>query len=69
MAMNVKRVQMMRVDGSRVIGNFYLLPHAEANALIATGAARAVDNDGKPIQTKPVGPAEVKPVAPPQIKK
>lgn len=67
--LHVKRVLMLRADGARNIGNSYLLPHAEANALVAKGAAKFVDSAGKPIEVKPTGPSETKPAAPSQIKK
>jgi hypothetical protein len=68
MTMNVKRVLMLRTDAARQQGNFYLLPHADADALIARGAAKHVDNTGKPFLVNP-GPSETKPAAPSQVKK
>lgn len=68
--MDRKQVVMLRADGSRNIGQSYLLPHAEADALIAKGAAKLPEDKTKPgpQQVKPMGPTETKPAAPSQVK-
>lgn len=76
MGMDRKRVVMLRADGSRVIGQSYLLPLAEADGLIAKGAAKLPDEKKPeqvqhvvgPQQAKPAGPSETKPMAPVAVK-
>lgn len=51
---------MVRADGSRTIGQSYLLPNAEADRLIAQGIAKLPEQLGKPSEFKPAPPLEVK---------